>query len=305
MATIKVKAVKSYKTLKNIDKIYGYLFIAPIVIGFLVFILGPMLYSFAMSFSNWSLLKEFEYTGFDNYKHIFLEDKKFWTVLFNTFYFSVGLVPLNLVLAFSLALLLKQKLRGIGFFRTAIFTPVVTSVVVWAIVWKFILGTEGGLINILLQSVGVVGPAWLYDMKLTMPVVIVVSVLKNVGNNMVLFLSALYNVPEMYYEAATLDGASNWQKMKRITLPMISPTIFMLFIITMISSLKVFGQIYVLTGGGPGNATRVLVYYIYDLAFKQYEFGYASAIAFILFTIILILTVVQWNLKKRWVHYEE
>jgi multiple sugar transport system permease protein len=301
MAANKANSVK----LKNVDKIYGYLFIAPIVIGFLVFILGPMLYSFVMSFSNWSLLKEFKFTGLDNYKQVFLGDKKFWTVMFNTLYFSIGLVPLNLVLAFSLALLLKQKLRGIGFFRTAIFTPVVTSVVVWAIVWKFILGTDGGLINILLKGVGITGPAWLYDMRLTMPVVIVVSVLKNVGNNMVLFLSALYNVPEMYYEAATLDGASKWQQMRKITLPMISPTIFMLFVITMISSLKVFGQIYVLTGGGPGNATRVLVYYIYDLAFKQYEFGYASAIAFILFTIILILTIVQWNLKKRWVHYEE
>ncbi len=301
MAANKANSVK----LKNVDKIYGYLFIAPIVIGFLVFILGPMLYSFVMSFSNWSLLKEFKFTGLDNYKQVFLGDKKFWTVMFNTLYFSIGLVPLNLVLAFSLALLLKQKLRGIGFFRTAIFTPVVTSVVVWAIVWKFILGTDGGLINILLKGIGITGPAWLYDMRLTMPVVIVVSVLKNVGNNMVLFLSALYNVPEMYYEAATLDGASKWQQMRKITLPMISPTIFMLFVITMISSLKVFGQIYVLTGGGPGNATRVLVYYIYDLAFKQYEFGYASAIAFILFTIILILTIVQWNLKKRWVHYEE
>ncbi len=301
MAANKANSVK----LKNVDKIYGYLFIAPIVIGFLVFILGPMLYSFVMSFSNWSLLKEFKFTGLDNYKQVFLGDKKFWTVMFNTLYFSIGLVPLNLVLAFSLALLLKQKLRGISFFRTAIFTPVVTSVVVWAIVWKFILGTDGGLINILLKGIGITGPAWLYDMRLTMPVVIVVSVLKNVGNNMVLFLSALYNVPEMYYEAATLDGASKWQQMRKITLPMISPTIFMLFVITMISSLKVFGQIYVLTGGGPGNATRVLVYYIYDLAFKQYEFGYASAIAFILFTIILILTIVQWNLKKRWVHYEE
>ncbi len=301
MADYKAKNAK----LKNIDKIYGYIFIAPIVIGFLLFILGPMVYSFAMSFSNWSLLKEFEFTGLENYKQIFLKDNKFWTVMFNTLYFSVGLVPLNLVLAFFLALMLKQKLKGIGFFRTAIFTPVVTSVVVWAIVWKFILGTDGGLINILLKTVGITGPAWLYDMRLTMPVVIVVSVLKNVGNNMVLFLSALYNVPEMYYEAATLDGASKWQQMRKITLPMISPTIFMLFVITMISSLKVFGQIYVLTGGGPGNATRVLVYYIYDLAFKQYEFGYASAVAFILFTIILILTIVQWNLKKRWVHYEE
>lgn len=297
--------VKSLKKLKNTDTIFGYIFIAPVVLGFLLFILGPMIAAFIMSFSNWSLLSEFKYIGFDNYKKILFEDETFWQVLWNTLYFSVGLVPMNLILAFGLALLLKQKLAGIGFFRTAIFTPVVTSIVVWAIIWKFIFGTEGGLINILLQYIGIKGPAWLYDTNLTMPVVIIVSVLKNLGNNMVLFLAALYNVPEMYYEAAYLDGASSWRKMKNITLPMISPTIFMVLIITMIGSLKVFGQIYVLTAGGPGNATKVLVYYIYDQAFKLYEFGYASAIAFILFVIILVLTIVQWNVKKRWVHYEK
>lgn len=305
MAALTPAKVSSLKKLQNKEKIYGYIFIAPIVIGFLIFILGPMIYAFAMSFSNWSLLNEFKYIGFDNYRKLFFEDKTFWKSFWNTIYFSIGLVPLNLVIAFSLALLLKQKLAGISFFRTAIFTPVVTSVVVWAIIWKFIFGTEGGLINILLQYIGIKGPAWLYDMKLTMPVVIVVSVLKNVGNNMVLFLAALYNVPEMYYEAATLDGASKWKQMKSITIPMITPTIFMLLVITMIGSLKVFGQIYVLTGGGPGNATKVLVYYIYELAFKQYEFGYASAVAFILFVFILVLTIIQWNGKKRWVHYEE
>lgn len=294
-----------FKKLANQEKIYGFIFIAPVLIGFITFILVPLLVSFYMSFTNWSLFGGSKFIGIDNFKTILFQDKVFWKVWNNTFKFSMGLVPLNLLLAFGLALLLKQKIAGISFFRTAIFTPVVTSVVVWSIVWKFIFATEGGLINMMLKFIGIQGPAWLFDLKLTMPVVIVVSVLKNVGNNMVIFLASLYNVPEMYYEAATLDGASPWQKMKHITLPMITPTIFMLMIMTMIGSLKVFGQIYVMTGGGPANSTAVLVYYIYHQAFKLYEFGYASAVAFVLFIIILTLTILQWNVRKRWVHYED
>lgn len=298
-------ATMKFKKLANQEKIYGFIFIAPVLIGFITFILVPLLVSFYMSFTNWSLFGGSKFIGIDNFKTILFQDKVFWKVWNNTFKFSMGLVPLNLLLAFGLALLLKQKIAGISFFRTAIFTPVVTSVVVWSIVWKFIFATEGGLINMMLKFIGIQGPAWLFDLKLTMPVVIVVSVLKNVGNNMVIFLASLYNVPEMYYEAATLDGASPWQKMKHITLPMITPTIFMLMIMTMIGSLKVFGQIYVMTGGGPANSTAVLVYYIYHQAFKLYEFGYASAVAFVLFIIILTLTILQWNVRKRWVHYED
>lgn len=305
MSMLKAVQNKSRSRLSNTEKIFGYIFISPVVLGFILFILGPMMVAFFMSFSNWSLLSEFKMIGLDNYRRIFMEDKIFWKVMGNTFYFSIGLVPLNLLLAFALALLLKQKVAGINFFRTAIFTPVVTSIVVWSIVWKFIFGTEAGLINLILKTFGVVGPSWLYDMGLAMPIVIIVSVLKNVGVNMVIFLSALYNVPEMYYEAANLDGATPWQKMRNITLPMISPTIFMLVVITMIGSLKVFGQIYVMTAGGPANSTAVLVYYIYEKAFKLYQFGYASAVAFILFAIILVLTIFQWNIKKRWVHFEE
>lgn len=284
---------------------YGYLFISPMVLGFVAFLLGPILMAFAMSFTDWSLFKTTNFIGFDNYKTVFTNDPVFWETVGNTLTFSAGLVPMNLVLALGLALLLKNKLPGIGLFRTAIFTPVVTSLVVWAIVFKYIFATEAGMLNQLLRLVGIEGPAWLYHMELAMPVVIVVSVLKNVGLNMVIFLAALHDVPRMYYEAALLDGASRRQMLTHVTLPLISPALFLALMLTLIGSLKVFGQIYVMTGGGPGTSTYVLVYYIYQQAFKLYEFGYASAIAFILFFLVFALTLVQWTVRKRWVHHEQ
>lgn len=215
------------------------------------------------------------------------------------------MIPLNLCLALGLALLLNRKIPGIGLFRTAIFTPVVTSIVVWAIAWKYIFATDYGLINELLKLLHIEGPAWLYNFQLAMPVVIIVSVLKNVGLNMVIFLAALQDVPKMYYEAAKIDGASKYKMFTNVTMPMISPSLFLAMILTLIGSLKVFSQIQVMTDGGPGTSTYVLVYYIYQQAFKIFDFGYASAIAFILFFLVLVLTIVQWNLRKRWVHHEE
>ncbi len=287
------------------EKWYGYLFISPMVLGYVVFLLGPIMMAFGMSFTNWSLYKEPDFIGFDNYSRAFSSDPVFWQTVGNTLVFSLGLVPLNISLALILALLLKQKLRGISFFRTLIFTPVVTSIVVWVIVWKYIFATDAGLVNQLLHLLGVQGPAWLYSENWTMPVVIVVSVLKNVGLNMVIFLAALKDVPQMYYEAAWLDGASRWAMFRNITLPLISPAVFLATTITVIGSLKIFGQIYVMTGGGPGTSTYVMVFYIYKQAFQFFDYGYAAALAFVLFAIILVLTVVQWNLRKRWVHYEQ
>lgn len=286
------------------EKWYGYLFIAPMLIGYAVFLLGPILSAFAMSLTDRSLLGTSRFVGFANYERAFTKDPVFWESVGNTFLFAAGLIPLNLGLALLLALLLKRKLPGIGLFRTAVFTPVVTSIVVWAIVWKYILATDAGLLNQLLSLIGMKGPAWLYDMELAMPVVIVVSVLKNVGLNMVLFLAALQDVPKTYREAAVVDGASRWTVLMRITLPLISPTMFMALMLTLIGSMKVFGQIYVLTGGGPGTSTHVLVYYIYQIAFKLYEFGYASAVAFILFFLLAGMTLLQWGVRKRWVFYE-
>ncbi|WP_284645972.1 carbohydrate ABC transporter permease [Paenibacillus silviterrae] len=287
------------------DQWYGYLFISPIVLGYAVFMLVPIVWAFVMSFTNESLLGASQFIGLNNYTRAFTEDPLFWTSVGNTLYFSAGLIPLNLLLALGLAVLLNRKLPGIGLFRTAIFTPVITSIVVWAIVWKYIFATDSGLINQILQLFGITGPAWLYSFELAMPVVIVISVLKNVGLNMVIFLAALQDVPAMYYEAAKLDGASKPRTFWSITLPMISPSVFLALVLTLIGSLKVFSQIQVMTDGGPGTSTHVLVYYIYKTAFKNFEFGYASSVAFILFFLVLVLTLVQWNLRKRWVYHEQ
>lgn len=290
----------------NKDMWYGYMFILPTFIGFLIFSLVPILYAFIMSFTDWSVLKQdVNFVGLQNYRHMFTKDTRFWSVLGNTLYFSAGLVPLNLIVSLFVAMMLKDKTKGIGFFRTAMFTPVVTTLVVWSIIWRFMFGTDVGIINQFLKLLNINGPAWLYDYNLAMPLVIVVSVLKNFGLNMTIFLSALISVPQMYYEAAVIDGASKRKQFFHITIPMITPTIFMVVMMTAIASLKVFAQIYVMTSGGPGDRTKVLVYYIYETAFKSYKMGYASAVAFILFAITLLITILQWNTKKRWVFYEE
>ncbi|MEV5026511.1 sugar ABC transporter permease [Paenibacillus sp. LPE1-1-1.1] len=283
----------------------GYLFILPILAGYIIFLFGPIVYAFVMSFTNWSLFGNTAYIGLDNYIYAMRDDPVFWDTVVNTVYFSAGLVPLNIVLSLLLAMLLKRKIWGIGLFRTAIFTPVVVSLVVWGIVWKFIFSTDGGLVNLLIRTFGGTEISWLFSETWTMPTVIVVSALKGVGMNMVIFLAALHDVPKDYYEASKIDGASRWETFKSITLPMITPAVFMITIITVIGSLKVFGQIYVMTGGGPGTSTYVMVFYIFKQAFRSYEFGYASALAFILFSIILVLTLIQWKLRKRWVHYEQ
>lgn len=292
-------------TMKSKEMWMGYLFILPIVAGYIIFLFGPIVYAFVMSFTNWSLFGNTAYIGLDNYIYAMRDDPVFWDTVVNTVYFSAGLVPLNIVLSLLLAMLLKRKIWGIGLFRTAIFTPVVVSLVVWGIVWKFIFSTDGGLVNLLIRTFGGTEISWLFSETWTMPTVIVVSALKGVGMNMVIFLAALHDVPKDYYEASKIDGASRWETFKSITLPMITPAVFMITIITVIGSLKVFGQIYVMTGGGPGTSTYVMVFYIFKQAFRSYEFGYASALAFILFSIILVLTLIQWKLRKRWVHYEQ
>lgn len=283
---------------------YGYLFVSPMAIGFLLVMFIPFLYSVYMSLTDWKLLGDPNFIGSENYQRL-VNDPDFWEVLTNTFLFSGGLVPINIVLALILALLLQRHLPGIGIFRTAIFIPVMTSIVVWSIIWKYMFGTDEGFINQILGVFGITGPAWLYDPNLAMGAVIVVSALKNVGLNMVLFIAALQQVDKNLYEASYLDGANKLKQFWHVTLPMITPTVFLTLILTVIGSMKVFGQIYVMTGGGPGNHTKVLVYYIWENAFKLFDFGYASAIAIVLFVIILFFTLVQWSVRKRWVFHEQ
>lgn len=278
-------------------------FISPMLLGFTLLLLFPMGKALYMSLNDWPLLGEHRFVGLDNYKDIAV-DPLFWKVFGNTAYFTLGLVPFNIVLALMLALLLSRSLKGIGIFRTAIFVPVMTSLIVWSIVWKYMFATDSGLINQLLMLFNIKGAAWLYDERLAMPAVIVTSVLKNVGLNMVLFIAAIQQVSRSLYEAAELDGAGKTKTFFNVTLPMITPTVFLTVVMTVIGSLKVFGQIYVMTQGGPSNSTKVLVYYIWEKAFKLFQMGYASALAFVLFFVVLILTLLQWQLRKRWVFNE-
>ncbi|GAA2593882.1 sugar ABC transporter permease [Dactylosporangium fulvum] len=289
---------------RTADRLVGYLFVTPQLVGSAVFVFLPLCLVFWYSLHEWNVLADsFEYVGAENYQAL-LDDPSLPSVLRATGLFSVGLVVFNLLLALLLAVLLNQKLRGLTVYRTLFFSPVVVSLVAWTIVWGFLLQSNGG-VNGLLATIGVDGPNWLRNGTSAMVSVVAVQVFKNVGLNMVLFLAALQGVPFELYEAAQLDGASAWSRFHRITVPMISPTILLTSIITVVGSLQVFAQIAVLTQGGPGTSTTVLVYYLYQQAFQFHHFGYGSTLAILLFVIVLVLTLVQWQLRKRWVVHEQ
>ncbi len=288
------------------DLFYGYAFIAPQVLGFLTFVLGPVVAIFVFSTQRRHLLSgETTFVGLDNYVQMFGSDPLFRKVLLNSLIFMAGLVPLNLILALALAILLARQIRGVTFFRTVFFSPVVTSTVAWAIVWSFMLQGQQGTLNQFLNLLGIQGPVWLREPGWAMAAVIVTRVLKNVGLNMVIFLAALQDLPREQIEAAQVDGANLWQAVRHIVLPFLAPTIMLVTVITVIGSLNVFDHIMLLTNGGPSNTTMVLVYFIYYHAFKTYETGYASAAAVVLFLLSLGLTILQWSVRRRFAYNEQ
>ena len=281
------------------DRLYGWLFVSPQVLGFLLFVAGPVLAVFVFAFQERDLLTGSRtFIGWRNFATAFA-DPQFYTVLKNSLIFTAGLVPLNVALALLLALLLSRAFRGVTLFRALFFAPVVTSAVAWAIVWKFILQGEQGTLNQFLQLVGIDGPNWLFEPSWAMAAVVVTRVLKNVGLNMILYLAALKTIPTDYADAARVDGANGWQVFRYITLPLLAPTTLLVTIITVIGSLQVFDHILLMTGGGPENATNVLVYYIYQQGFEFFDIGYASTLAVILFAVTLALTLAQWSLRRR------
>jgi multiple sugar transport system permease protein len=294
---------RTFWTIPRRDTLVGYLMISPQLVGSVLFVLLPLGLVFHYSLQEWNVLAgTFEFVGGENYAKL-LADPNMGQVLTSTALFSVGLVVLNLTLALILAILLDQRLRGTTFFRTLFFSPVLVSLVAWTIVWQFLLQQDGG-INGVLGVAGVEGPNWLRGDATALLSVIVVQVVKNVGLNMVLFLAALQGVPRQLYEAAQLDGAGAWTRFARITVPQISPTILLTSIITVVGSLQVFAQIAVLTQGGPGMSTTVLVYYLYQQAFQFRHLGYGATLSVLLFLIVAALTLVQWRLRRKWVFHE-
>jgi multiple sugar transport system permease protein len=288
------------------DALYGYLFILPQMLGFFAFVLGPLLAVFVFSTQNRSLLQPgITFVGLANYERLLTKDPLFWQVMGNTLVFAGGLVPLNVVLALVLALVVSQKLRGIVFFRTLYFVPVVTSAVAWAIVWRFLLQGERGTINQILTMIGIEGPNWLRDPGWAMFWVILTRTLKGVGINMIIFLAAIMDLPGELFDAASVDGANGWQRLRHITLPLLAPTTLLVTLLVMIGSLKVFDTIFLMTAGGPANATLVLVNYIYVVGFQFFESGYASALSVVLFLITLGLTLLQWGMRRRFSYNEQ
>ena len=272
----------------------------PSFIIFVVFTAYPIIYSFYLSFHDCSLLggpKTF--VGFGNYARMFASSD-FKQAVANTVKYAIGTVPIGAMLSMFVALLLNKNIRGRTFYRVTYFMPVVTSMVAVAIVWAWMFDPYYGLLNALLSKIGIHGPEWLADPKWALPAVIILGIWKNLGYNMVIILAGLQDVPMELYESAEIDGAGPWQKFRFVTLPLMRATIGFVLIMSTIKSFQVFGQVYVMTGGGPMNSTMVLVYYIYRQAFEFYRSGYASAVAWFLFVVILILTMCQKSLLKEY-----
>jgi multiple sugar transport system permease protein len=269
-------------------------FIAPSFIGFLAFTVGPLIASLVVSLFDWNLISSPTFVGIGNYVKLFTADPKFMAVLGNTVLFVIGAVPLSVVLGLAVALLLNAKIKFVSIFRAAYFVPVVISVVASALVWKWLFNSDAGVINSVLSAVGVQHPPeWLASTAWALPAVIIVSIWKNVGYNMVIYLAGLKNIPAELLEAAAIDGASRWQQLWYVTVPMLRPTTFFITVISIINSFQVFGLALIMTNGGPGTATNTIVFYIYQQGFQNFSMGYASAIGWVLFALILVVTLVQ------------
>jgi multiple sugar transport system permease protein len=282
----------------------GWCFIGPVMAGILAFQFVPILVSLYASLTTWDGMNPPAFTGLANYRRLLVEDSFFRETLRTTVIFTLGHIPLTIVLALGLALLCNLPLPGIALFRTAYFIPAVSNVVAISVVWFWVYQPQNGVLNTTLARVGLEGPAWLASTTWALPAVILVSVWQGVGYPMVILLAGLQGIPAELYEAAKLDGASPANQFRQITVPLLTPTLFFLLITQFIASFQVFGIIYVMTQGGPANATSVYIYYLYQNAFAFGRMGYASAMAWILFVLIATVTFVQWKLQKRWVFYE-
>jgi len=287
------------------EALAGYLFILPTFIGYTAFVIGPILAAIGFSLTSYDILSPAQFIGIQNYTDL-ISDARLHKVYWNTIYFTVVAVSLNVGIGLLLAVLINRNMPSFlkYIFRTAYFFPVLVALTYCSIIWQYLYQKDTGIINYYLSFLHVAPTAWLSSPLWVMPSIIFMDVWKNTGFAMLVFLAGLQGISPDYYEAASLDGANRGQLFRYITLPLISPTIFFNVIIYMIGALQVFDSIIVLTQGGPGDASRSLVMYIYENAFQLFHMGYASATAITLFIVIMLLTLVQFRVGQSWVHYE-
>lgn len=284
---------------------YGLLFTSPAILGFLIFTLGPMIASLVLSFTDYSVFKDrTSFIGFGNYVRMFSgADDYFYPSLGATFYFVVLRVPAVIVLSFLIALLLNMNVKGRAFFRTVVYLPSIVPAVASAMIWMWLLNPDLGLVNTLLNAVGLPGSLWLYGESSVVPAVVLTS-LWGIGGTVIIFLAGLSGIPRQYYEAIDVDGGGWFSKLRHITVPLVSPTIFFNAIMTIIGSIQVFNEAYILTQGGPNNKSLFYVFYLWRTGFRDTEMGYASALAWVLFLVILFFTFIVFRTSKSWVYYE-
>ena len=288
-------------TTRQKEALDGYLFISPWIIGFIIFVLGPMIMALVLSFYNWEIVRDPSFVGLRNYARL-ASDPLVWKSLLNTVYYTVIGVPLRICLALCLAVLLNHPGFLTNVFRMVFYLPSITSGVAVAVVWTWLYEPYFGVINSLLRVVGIDGPGWLSSPDWAMPALIIMG-LVYIGQPMVVFIAGLKGIPPELYEASSLDGATWWRQFVNITIPMLSPTIFFNLIMQLIASFQVFTNAYVMTEGGPVNATLVYVLYLYQNAFLWLRMGYGAALAWLLFAIVFVLTYIQFK-NSGWVHYE-
>lgn len=288
------------------EALAGYLFILPAIIVFLVFVAAPMLAAFGFSLFQWDVFRAAKYLGLDNYRELF-SDKRFFTTFWNTVVYTVLEVPLNLFVALAIALALNRRLPSVlrYFFRTTYFFPVIISFVAVSILWRYLLIGDPtfGLVNYYLSRLGIDAIPWTSSSRWALRTVILVNVWKTFGFNLIIFLAGLQNIPRHFYEAAEIDGANIWHRFRHITIPLLTPTLFFVFVIEMLHAVQVFDTAYVLTRGGPGDASRTIVMYMYETGFQAFRMGYASAVAVILFLVVMTLTLLQMRGSRLWVFY--
>ncbi|MCY4519788.1 MAG: sugar ABC transporter permease [Caldilineaceae bacterium] len=287
--------------LQRKEELAGYLFILPNLIGFLVFLVFPILAAVYLTFTEWELSSAPEFAGLANFRAM-IGDDIFLKAFGNTFYYAFVAVPTGVFLAFVVALGVNRPMRGVFAFRLIYFLPHVTLTVAAAIVWAWIYHPEFGIINYLLSLIGIQGPNWLFNSKSAMPALIIMSNWKGVGYAMLIFLAGLQGVPAELYEAAVMDGANGWYRLVKITIPMLSPTTFFVLTTSFIGAFQGFDQFYIMTNGGPSFATTTLVLHIFNNGFRYFKMGYASSMAFVLFLCILCITLIQWTSARTWVH---
>lgn len=292
-----------WQRLSYSDSFWAYLFLAPTIAGLIAFSAGPIVASAIISLTKWNIVTTPIWRGLANYQDL-ARDRLFWTALRNTMRYMLGSIPLSMGVSLILALALNQGLRFQALFRTLYFTPSVCSAVALALVWRLIFDRDMGILNWFLAFLGLGPVPWLMTPRTAMPALIIMSVWQGIGYPTVIWLAGLQGVPQVYYDAAQVDGAGRWGQFRYVTWPFVTPTAFFLLIISCISSFQVFQSTFVLTGGGPQRSTYTLVFYIYDKAFQWFQMSYASAIAYVLFFMVLVLTLLQFRTQGRWVHYD-